>query len=215
MPRSRVSCPPQALAPLLKLHSSPPRCSKSNGFVQIGCTLYAGALNTRNEGLHRGTEGSAGGRGRESSPAERSVHHGGSAPLRGRVRVVKGGARKTEPDARGVGSDRVTWPRPRWSSTVTATRSASSFCRAARPAAAADDDPVPRTLPSGTRWPRIMLLPLPELVRPPPLLNFATCSSILSYCPRVAALVVMQGPEPRVQVGANQNKRRERETERG
>ena len=105
----------------------------------------------------------------------------------------------------GWGSDRVTASAQVVEHESLPPARLSSFCRAAGPAAAADDDPVPRTLPSGTRWPshHAPPLPLPELVRPaasphPPPPAPRSCRT---RSPGSAAPVVVQGPEPRVQVG--------------
>ena len=117
----------KALAPLLKhwippLLSPPQQCSKSNGFVQIGCTLCTPNLdsehNERGGSIRGDREGGAGGRGRESkSGREKCASRRKRSAARARAGGERGCEKKTEPDARGVGSDRVTWPRPRWSST--------------------------------------------------------------------------------------------------
>ena len=153
--------PSQGARPALEaldttLFSPPQQCSKSNGFVQIGCTLCTLHLNSehyeRGGSIRGDREGGAGGRGRESkSGREKCASRRKRSAARARAGGEKGCEKKTEPDVwartvlHGLG--------PGGRARVTATRSASSFCRAAGPAAAAADDPVPRTLPSGTRWP--------------------------------------------------------------
>ena len=171
-----------------------------------------------NEGAPSGGTGRAApGAGAENqSPAERSVHHGGSAPLRGRVRVVKRGARRKQNQTCGLGPCYMALAQVVEHESLPPARPPPFAGRPVR-LPLLMMTPSQEPCPLERDGPRIMLLPLPELVRPPPLLNLRhLLLDLVVLVPGVAALVVVQGPEPRVQVGAtNQNKRRERETERG